>query len=101
MWANSISKYLGASGNMEHDNNARQLGLQEQQFKLEVRKMALREEQLKMEQKKMEQQQYHERGYGYGIAYDRQGDDHQKDLFQLSYKCLWSSSLRMSGHIYD
>jgi len=67
-WTNSISKYLGASAKMDHDNAARQFSFQEQQLKLEERKMAFQEEQLEY-QKRMEQQQYHGRGYGYGIAY--------------------------------
>ena len=67
-WTNSISKYLGASAKMDHDNAARQYSFQEQQLKLEERKMAFQEEQLEY-QKRMEQQQYHGRGYGYGIAY--------------------------------
>ena len=50
------------------DNAARQLGLLEQQLKLEVRKLAFQEEQLQ-NQKRMQQQQYHGRGYGYRIAY--------------------------------
>jgi hypothetical protein len=52
---------------MEHDNAARQLSLQEQQHKLEVRKQAFQEEQAEHQKRMMEQQRY---GYAYGIAYD-------------------------------
>ena len=39
----SITKYLGDSAKFEHSNTARQLSLQEEQLKLEQRKMALLE----------------------------------------------------------
>ena len=68
-WTNSISKYLGASAKMDHDNAARRYSFQEQQLKLEERKMAFQEEQLEYQKRMEQQQQYHGRGYGYGIAY--------------------------------
>jgi len=87
-WTNSISKYLGASAKMEHDNAARQLSLQEQQHKLEVRKQAFQEEQAEHQKRMMEQQRY---GYAYGIAYD-EPRSHVSPTFPVSQVYQYGNS---------
>ena len=87
-WTNSISKYLGTSAKMEHDNAARQLSLQEQQHKLEVRKQAFQEEQAEYQKRMMEQQRY---GYGYGIAYG-EPRSHVSPTFPVSQDYQYGNS---------
>jgi len=86
--SNTITKYLGDSVKFENSNTARQLTLQEEQLKLEQRKMDLLEKQHADRQRydrlaPDHHQQYDDRqGYRYG----RPASDHQQQDDRQGYR---------------